>query len=130
MSKAFGLCRFKSTGNIYWCVYNGTSDVMNPWLCTSEDITDDEGHINVFSILKEKRPWEPVERLIDIDDVDLYSDYGGGFYWSGTGSELNRRILSNLMPFDECYDDVKDGSPDWVSVFLQQSERRQVTNDM
>ena len=60
MSKAFGLCRFKSTGNIYWCVYNGTSDVMNPWLCTSEDITDDEGHINVFSILKEKRPWEPV----------------------------------------------------------------------
>ena len=123
MSRVFGLCRFRSTGNIYWCVYDGTSDLMYPWLGKSKDITDDDGHINVFNILKEDRPWEPVEQPTDIDEVDLYSDYGGGFYWHGTGSESNKLILSNLTPFDECYDYITDGFPDWVSSFIEDRSR-------
>lgn len=98
---------------------------MNPWLRTTEEITDDDGCRSVFGILKENRPWKPVEEPTDTDDVDLYSDYGGGFYWHGTGSESSRMILSNLMPYDECYDDMKDGYPEWVNDFLTHDMARE-----
>lgn len=122
MSKSFGLCRFRSTSNIYWCVYDGTSDVMYPWLYTDEEITDDNGGTHLFSMINSKRPWKPEQPPTDIDVVDLYSDYGGGFYWRGTGSESNRMILNNLMPFDECWEGTSDGKPDWVRIFLKEDK--------
>ena len=118
MSRAFGLCRFRSTSNIYWCVYDGTSDVMYPWLYTDEEITDNNGGTHLFSMINSKRPWKPEQPPTDIDVVDLYSDYGGGFYWCGKGSELNRLILSELAPLDDWSQDVTDGVPSWVSDFL------------
>ncbi len=42
MSAAFGLVRFKRTGNIYYGCYEGTSDVIIPYLCTPEECYNKE----------------------------------------------------------------------------------------
>ena len=52
------------------------------------------------------------------DDYNDESDYGGGFYWGGTGSESKKVIVTFLAPFDQCPKDIKDGQPEWVKDFL------------
>ena len=37
MSRSFALVKFKKTGNIYYGCYDGTCDVMYPFLCTPQE---------------------------------------------------------------------------------------------
>lgn len=64
------------------------------------------------------KSWEFPNDVTDLDDIEIYSDYGGGFYWSGTGSESLKMINDYLMPYEQCWEDMKDGEPDWVKEFL------------
>lgn len=91
---------------------------MFPWLHTEKEITDDNGNRHLFDTIRSNRSWILDEPSKDIDEVDLYSDYGGGFYWRGTGSESERFILSELAPLNDWSQDVTDGVPNWVSDFL------------
>ena len=126
MSHSFGLVKFKKTGNIYYSCYNGTSDVMIPFLCTPEECynkeTDCYCAISYCRQLNDQhKTWYLPDNITDLDDIDIYSDYGSGFYWSGTGSESARMIDGPLMPFEdvEVYEGLKHGEPDWVKEFFE-----------
>lgn len=128
MSSAFGLVKFKTTGNIYYCCYNGTSDIMNPYICTPEECydeaTDAYWAITYCEALDFKyKTWKFPNNVTDLDEIEIYSDYGGGFYWSGTGSESIKMIKNYLNPWEECYEDMKDGKPEWVINFLDRLEK-------
>lgn len=125
MSRAFGLVRFSRTGNIYYCCYNGTCDITIPFLCTSEECYNEK--LDCYCAItycqelsRQHGSWAFPDNVSDLDDIEIYSDYGGGFYWRGTGSESIKMINDYLAPFEECYKDIKDGQPDWVKEFLEQ----------
>ena len=88
MSRALGLVRFSKTGNIYMGVYNGTCDVFSPRIFKPEDCKDSDGkyrYLAYYDSLKNTDVEIPPND--ELDSVEIYSDYGGGFYWSGTGNE-------------------------------------------
>jgi hypothetical protein len=59
--------------------------------------------------------------VADLDDVEIYSDYGGGFYWSGKGSESIKMVdYDSLNPWETSYDDIVDGMPEWADKFLKE----------
>lgn len=127
MSRAFALVKFKKTGNIYYGCYNGTSDVMIPFLCTPQECYNEEyGYYGAITycteLTRQHDSWRIPDNVTDLDDVEIYSDYGNGFYWSGTGSESVKMIDAPLNPFDTVYEDIKDGQPEWVEEFLKQLE--------
>ena len=127
MSKSFALVKFKKTGNIYYGCYNGTPDIMLPFLCTPEECYDEklDGYCAITYCMKlsdHGKSWRLPEDVTDLDEIEIYSDYGGGFYWSGTGSESVKMIKDFLNPYDEVYKDMKDGQPEWVKEFLKQLE--------
>ncbi len=119
MSRAYGLCRFKKTGNIYACCYNGTVDIMQPRLLTIEQATDEDGYLAVISKIyySNNCGWEELQRdpPNDLDKIEIYSDYGGGFYWNGIGSESRQVIWEGHEPFDKF--EIKHGQPKWVTDF-------------
>lgn len=119
MSADWGLVRFKKTSNVYWCCYEGTSDILNPFICTSEECRDETGchcAITYCRELAKGRDWT-LPDVDDMDEVEIYSDYGGGFYWPGTGSESAKMIDKYLDPFAQCYDEMIDGRPEWADEF-------------
>lgn len=120
MSAAFGFVKFLSTGNIYYCYYNGTSDILVPYICTPEECKTNDGFYSSLSYIENHGGNWVFPNVEDVDDVEIYSDYGSGFYWKGIGSESVKMIKSPLMPFEQCYEEITRGKPDWVSKFLNE----------
>lgn len=123
MSRAFALVKFKRTGNIYYGCYNGTPDIMLPFLCTPQECYDKT--LNCYcaitycqDLARQRDSWKFPDNVTDLDEIEIYSDYGGGFYWPGTGSESIKMINDFLNPWEEVYEKMKDGQPDWVKDFL------------
>lgn len=119
MSSAFALIRFQRTGNIYYGVYHGASDSLYLHICTKKD----RDRYGLFRYICEMVDDDPIPKDVpsDLDDVDIYTDYGGGFYWKGKGSETLKMVLENLMPFEvDTYDSLLDGKPYWVEKFLSE----------
>ena len=121
MSASWGLVRFNKTGNVYWCCYEGTSDILNPFICTSEECYD--GSLDCYCAISycrnlsdRTRSWALPE-VDDLDSVEIYSDYGAGFYWPGYGSESLKMLGGYLNPWEECYEKMVDGRPKWVDEF-------------
>ena len=119
MSRSYALIKFKSTGNIYFGCYDGTSDVLIPFICTPEECYDEKVDcylsISYCRELSSKYDsWKFPDDVTDLDDVEIYSDYGGGFYWPGTGSESIKMIKYPLAPD---FDIELDGHPEWVEEF-------------
>ena len=65
MSASYGLVKFKKTGNVYYCCYEGTSDIMIPMnflgdishyieMPKPEDIYDWEKYTNPNYLIREK----------------------------------------------------------------------------
>lgn len=129
MSASFALIKFKATGNIYYGCYEGTSDLLLPHICTSEECYDE--HHGIYSPIRRCR--ELHARATDIswiisndelegsylDDVEIYSDYGGGFYWRSHGCEAIKKVNVWGEPWSDEYANVMDGVPDWVKEFLE-----------
>lgn len=126
MSASYGLVKFKRTRNIYMCCYEGTSDILNPYICTSEECyyPKIDCYCAIYHCRKLAKGQSYVfpDNVDDLDEVEIYSDYGGGFYWSGTGSESIKMVKGPLDPLgindyygDEGLVDITtDGIPEWV----------------
>lgn len=126
MSSTFALVKFKTTGNVYFGCYDGTSDILIPHILTPEECYDEELDCYCSIIecrkLAQYKSWMfPFDELVD--DVEIYSDYGGGFYWSGTGSETIRMVREPLNM--STYYETKDGMPEWAREFLESLEKKE-----
>ena len=124
MSASWGLVRFNKTGNIYMGCYEGTSDIFIPRICTPEECYDENfdcycsiSHCRELSRDEAARIFP--DNVEDLDDVEIYSDYGGGSYWSGTGSESLKMLKTGVNPYEEGLDE-SDGMPDWVVKFCEE----------
>ena len=73
--------------------------------------------------LGDEHNWKTPE-TDDIDDIEIYSDYGNGFYWQGKGSESVKYIISEIN-FGDCVFDYKDGKPQWVTDFYEALNREE-----
>ena len=127
MSAAFALIKFKKTNNIYYGCYEGTVDVMHSFICTPEECydkkTDAYWPISYCRVLSDYKSKECSIHESDLDVVEIYADYGGGFYWYGIGSESEKRIIRGLSPHEEYTQvEIKHGRPAWVKEFLQDHE--------
>lgn len=135
MSRAIALVKFNKTENIYMGVYDGTVDVLVPVILPPEKCLKDDGCYHTFDSIEEAYNQFNTDDLdytdSDIDDVEIYSDYGGGFFWDGKGVEKYGYILNDYLapfmrtyhfvPWDDSPDDsilVVDGKPEWVEEFM------------
>jgi hypothetical protein len=64
MSDAVALVKFKTTGNIYFGCFDGTSDILIPFLCTPEECYDEEldcycSIIHCRNLLSRNTIWTP-----------------------------------------------------------------------
>ena len=137
MSASWALIRFKKTGNVYMGCYEGTSDTMNPYICTAEECWDEKwecySSITECRKIAAERDWVFPDNISDLDEVEVYSDYGGGFYWNAVGSETIKMIDNPLDEFNELdFTAIKDGQPDWVDKYWDslvcERLRNEVTN--
>lgn len=130
MSRALALMRFNDTGTILMGIYNGTVDCVYPRMFPCEyfynkeedcyDIFNKEYNcLNAYIV-------EVIEK--EATDVEIYSDYGGGFFWDGKAVESCGYILPHYRnPFYTSYSfyedcdeiDVCDGVPEWAEDFLK-----------
>lgn len=126
MSRALALVKFNRTGNIYMGVYSGTTDILYPVVLTPEKCINEEGIYDVFRYIEEAYNHLDTDEIeydnSEIDDIEIYSDYGGGFCWDEKGVERYGYILNDyLAPWDDSPDDsiiVVDGKPEWVKEFM------------
>ena len=123
MGASFGLVKFKKTGNIYYGCYEGISDIMIPFICTPKECYNEQNNcyhpiIYCRTLDSQYKTYNFPDVVADLDDIEIYSDYCGGFYWSGTGSESIKMIKNYLNPLIEVYSDIKYGKPNWVKEFL------------
>lgn len=128
MSDSFALIRFNKTKNIYYGAYVGTVDLLLPAICLPEECYNKEfDYYNPINYCRKityntSNSYRDLSQEEDLDDVEIYSDYGGGFYWFGKGSE-SLKLIDNfsLDPWrDSC---PNDGIPLWVIEFLNEIEK-------
>ena len=113
MSRANGLIKFKD-GSIKWTIYNGTVDQMHPlYYNTNEEAWKGYKHDDYPEVCKHEK-----------ETVEIYSDYGGGFYWEGKCCTTCKSIGYDYTdPYgDEITGenrlDYTDGMPEWVKEFF------------
>ena len=137
MSRSLALIKFLDTGNIYMGVYNGTVDVLYPYIFPKEKCWDpvSQGYCYLdyvdknFEMLEAKT--EPIVDSTQALDVEIYSDYGGGFFWDGKADENACKVLDEyLNPWGKNYPDpwtgdtsdcifITDGKPEWVKEYMK-----------
>lgn len=136
MSNAMALMRFKDTGTILMGIYDGTSDILCSYMYKPEFFMNEDGIYKVFSKIKECFKMDdhynsivPEYTYDEVSDVEIWSDYGGTFWWEGKAVEKYGYILPMYIdPFRIEYSesegkyinvcDVVDGEPDWVQEFV------------
>jgi len=130
MSRAFGLVRFPNGKVLIGC-YQGSSDNMHPDLATAEELV--KTGTSLFDLGWDTGGKTPDD---DLEDVDIYSDYGWGTHWRGKASYANRVLVEGLSyGYEDHYEngrfshttnvEHKVGQPTWVSDFLDGDEWRQ-----
>jgi hypothetical protein len=136
MSDSIALMRFKDTGTILMGIYDGTCDILCSYMYKPEFFMDEDGTFSVFSKRNECFKLddhydriEPEYTDDEVSDVEIWSDYGGTFWWEGKAVEKYGYILPMYIdPWRLEYDetertylrvcDLVDGEPDWVREFL------------
>ena len=116
MSRAIALVRFDDDIIMKAC-YNGTCDVLSPWLITEQDLDerfdsiifafDDWCFEHYNEIVKDP------ETITDSEHVEIYIDYGNGSMWRDcTASRTAMYITSET---ELCYvEDDEDEISQWV----------------
>lgn len=122
MSNALALVKFLDTGNIYVTVYRGTTDNLFPRLFKVKDYANEKYNYSCFdymrSLIANEPNWiEPKD--VELFPVEIYSDYGGGFFWDGLGNENLKFVSWNYCPI--CYGNIDyvDGVPEWAKQFIK-----------
>lgn len=112
MSHSLGALKFASDNKVMFYEYNGTSDVCISHLYdTIKEVSNNWGNHDWLSCACDKS--EPVE---------IYSNYGGGFYWKGKACRACFAITENCNPYDHVYYEndkyemsaMVDGLPEWM----------------
>lgn len=110
MSSSWATVRFPD-GRVRYSTYSGTVDLLNPVL--SHTITLAGGRHRA------RGGWDHTEPVgFDLVwDVEIYADYGQGFWWKGK-SYWNTVCTGSTDPFDTLEKGTKikvfDGKPDWL----------------
>ena len=128
MSKALGLVRFINSGNIYMGVYNGTIDVMYARIFTPKECySEKDDCYKCFSYMNNlfHEDWR-IKEPCNLSPVEIYSDYGGGFWWRGFGDENQKLITSDSCGetnpyFSDNNIEIFDGTPDWANKFMKET---------
>ena len=123
MSKALGLVRFINSGNIYMGVYDGTVDIMYARIFTPKECYNEkDGCYDCFSYMSNlfHEDWR-IKEPCDLSPIEIYSDYGRGFWWRGFGDENQRLIASGLCePYSSDNNiEIFNEIPDWVNKFMK-----------
>lgn len=100
MSHASGVVRFRD-GKFMFYEYNGTADVVISHL-----------HDTMQGVLDgwRKSPWLDCKCDKGMEPVEIYSSYGGGFYWDGMACRTCRAIDGGG---DDARHAGSDGEPPW-----------------
>lgn len=134
MSHAKGQVKF--CGNIKHFEFNGTEGICYPKLYdTYDELLDNwrrpDISIGVNSTTCDKKPWfKNIFRINkgkntgchicnhNEEPVEIYTDYGGGFYWKGTACRKCNLLLKGIKPFELPIEDrYINGTPDWVENY-------------
>jgi len=114
MSHAAGLVKFKDD-TIFHYEYNGTSDVILPWLYTTED--------EMRKQWRKPREWKTCS-CGGMEEVEIYSEYGNGFMIKGQACK-NCMIVSATLDILDDYDyNMKTTSllSDWVLKYYESNK--------
>ena len=128
MSKEWGLIRFCKTDNIYVGCYYGTVDLMCPAICTLNDCYQKENdcYSPVDYCLFKKINIPDKRDIEDLDYIEIWTRYGGGFYWTGLGSEKYKAIIEGCDPWgSELLGYPIDGKPKWAVDFMKKLEEEE-----
>lgn len=124
MSRAIGLVKFPNN-HIYIACYDGTSDFMySPLITTDElqtkydDSVFDWNDCAMDNYSAAKAALIAAENDNSAEDVEIYSDYGGGFWWNGKASEKHMCITEGNWFWDIV--DYQDGHPEWAQKFMNE----------
>ena len=101
-------------------VYLGVTDTFYCTICTPEECWNEENNCYEYITYLENYSRNAEKFPTDMwEDVEIYSDYGGGFFWKGKGNE-ERRVIDSHSCTVPCYDfdKVFDGVPDWAQKFM------------
>ena len=109
MSHSYGAVQFDSDDKVMFYEYDGTSDVTISHLYDTRKEMEDNWRKGEWLDCKCGRD-EPVE---------IYSNYGGGFYWDGRACRHCLAITENLKPDWDDGSSSSDGTPDWVGEELE-----------
>lgn len=113
MSNALLKVRFND-GLILYGQYHGTSDTCHLNLFDSVEEASSYNRFTPegYSALQKNNEGEAVPEA-----VEIYSDYGSGWYWQGRACRVTKQITDNLDGFNEGYDTVPRDriySDDWA----------------
>lgn len=117
MSHAQGLLRFEN-GQIGHLIYHGTSDIMLPMYYDTPEVAWEE--------YQKRGGRYPEECTHKKDKVEVYSDYGGGFYWEGTACRKCKAIdYKYTTPYGDEVTGKRDfeyinGKPEWVKELFEE----------
>lgn len=119
MSRAIALIRFKD-GTIVRGCYNGTSDFLSQWLITDEELQKKyNGSCFSWDEIMYKNFDEKFidsDSLTDLEEVEVYSDYGSGFLWKDKASK-SRMSMQYATNIDSVVS-IKD-IPNWVIEYFK-----------
>ncbi len=119
MSRAIALIKF-SDGTILRGCYNGTSDFLSQWLITDKELEENYNG-NCFSWDDEK--WRNYKNefidsnlFTDLEDVEVFSDYGNGFSWKDKASK-SKMVMSFETNIE--YVALSNDIPCWVLDYFK-----------
>lgn len=104
-----GQVKFKD--EIKYFEYDDTGDICIPKLYDSYD-----------ELCENKTEWDEKYPICNHDEetIEIYANYGGGFYWKGTACRKCNMILKGIEPLElPLEESSKNGIPDWVEDFSQ-----------
>ena len=103
-------------GEIRYGIYHGTSDLMYSSLYTTIDDAwsawSDSRDPSKNSFPNVRELWEKGD-AVEVFDVTIYSDHGGGWSWSGQATKTD--IVDGFDPYDDSRSQTRvDGEPSWL----------------
>lgn len=120
MGRTLGLVKFKD-GDIYMTCYNGTCDFMLPFFISKKDLelNYNDSIFNFYDdCFKNKTDVEWDVEDLNGEEVEVYSDYGNGSYWTAKANK-ERKILIEKTSSDEIeYEEMYSGVPEWAKIYL------------
>ena len=129
MSRACAYIKFTNSGNLYFGGYCGTCDYMKSHILPITKENVDKYAVSDICLdgIKFYYEFEPdvsdddyKEMCKNSSPCEIYSTYGGGFYWEAFGYERGEDTFSvitkRLSPYygEEAYESMVDGEPDWM----------------